>query len=81
MKVLPFYFGKSRIKAIVLGADPTNQSDHGERTELIFAFGVGQDPRYFKPILDNLNVLGLHLEDIYLVGQPLDLRKPLIQSD
>jgi len=66
MNPKPFRFNKSRIKAIVLGADPTNQSDHGVRAELIFAFGIGQDPRYFKPILDNLNVLGLHLEDVYI---------------
>lgn len=27
MNPLAFYFSKSRIKAIVLGADPTNESD------------------------------------------------------
>ncbi len=63
---LPFYFSKSHLKAIVLGADPTNVSDKGQRVDLHHAFGIGQDPRYFQSILDNLNLLGLHLEDIYI---------------
>jgi hypothetical protein len=66
MDPIPFYFSKSRIKAIVLGADPTNQSDHGTMVELHYAFGIGQDPRYFQSILDNLNLLELHLEDLYI---------------
>ncbi|HPE56374.1 MAG TPA: hypothetical protein P5514_09115 [Bacteroidales bacterium] len=66
MEPKPFYFNKSNIRAIVLGADPTNYSDHGKQVNLHYAFGIGQDPRYFQGILENLNLLGLHLEDIYI---------------
>ena len=34
--------------------------------KLQYAFGIGQDPRYFSGILENLNKLGLHLEDLYI---------------
>ncbi|MCB0824019.1 MAG: hypothetical protein KDC09_15080 [Bacteroidales bacterium] len=66
MEPKPFYFNKSNIKAIVLGADPTNYSYHAKQVNLQYAFGIGQDPRYFQGILENLNLLGLHLEDIYI---------------
>jgi hypothetical protein len=61
-----FCFNKSRIKAFVLGADPTNFSKDNKRVELTYAFGIGQNPNYFRVILDNLNLLGIHLEDVYI---------------
>jgi len=66
MKPQPFSFNKSRIKAFVLGADPTNYSKSGKKVLLHHAFGIGQDPRYFNDILGNLNALNLHLEDLYI---------------
>lgn len=62
----PFCFNPKKIKAFVLGCDPTNFSDNGKPAELDFVFGITQDNRYFKDILVNLNQLGLHLEDIYV---------------
>jgi hypothetical protein len=62
----PFVFNKKQVKAFVLGADPTNFSDRGKPIELTYAFGIGQDARYFRDILENLNKLGLHLEDVYI---------------
>lgn len=63
----PFCFNRKGIKAIVLGADPTNFSDSGSTVFLDTVFGVGsEDSRYFHDILNNLNIIGLHLEDIYV---------------
>jgi len=63
-----FCFNKSKIKAIVLGCDPTNFSNKGNRVSLSYAFGIGQDPRYFMDVLKNLNIIGLNLEDIYITN-------------
>lgn len=64
---VPFCFNPGRVKAIVLGADPSNFSDNGQRRILTKVFGIGDgDPRYFMGILDNLREVGLHLEDIYV---------------
>lgn len=61
-----FCFNKNQIKAFVLGADPTNYSDHGREVNLNFAFGIGQNAGYFWLILENLKQLGFHLEDLYI---------------
>jgi len=61
-----FCFNKSQVKAFVLGADPTNFSKDKKRVELHFAFGIGQNPNYFRVILQNLKDIGLHLEDLYI---------------
>jgi len=71
----PFCFNKSRVRAIVLGADPTNYSDGGNQVQLQYAFGIGLDPRYFNGILENLNLLGLHLEDLYIDNLLPDYQK------
>ena len=62
----PFCFNPNKIKAFVLGCDPTNFSDNGKRQELHYVFGIGQDERYFRDILKNLKLIGLHLEDLYI---------------
>lgn len=62
----PFCLNKSQVKAFVLGADPTNFSKDKKRVELYFAFGIGQNPNYFRVPLQNLNEVGLHLEDLYI---------------
>ena len=61
-----FCFNKRQVKAFVLGADPTNFSKDRKRVDLYFAFGIGQNPNYFRVILQNLNEVGLHLEDLYI---------------
>ena len=66
MQSKPFCFNLSQVKAFVLGCDPTNFSDNGSTVVLDYVFGIGQDNRYFKDILNNLNQIGLHLEDIYI---------------
>jgi hypothetical protein len=60
----PFCFNPAKIKALVLGCDPTNFSDNGKPVELTYVFGIGQYHRYFFDILYNLQLLGLHLEDL-----------------
>ena len=62
----PFFFNTKAVKAFVLGCDPTNFSDDGKPVQLKFAFGIGEDYRYFNSILQNLLLIGLHLEDIYI---------------
>jgi len=56
------YCDSRNVKAIVLGADPSNPS--GKRFQ--YAFGLeDQKSRYFSPIKSNLDVLGLKLDDLY----------------
>jgi len=62
----PFCFNKSKVKAFVLGADPTNFSKDNNRVELYFTFGIGQNPNYLRKMLLDLNQVGLHLEDLYI---------------
>ena len=71
----PFCFNRSKVKAFILGCDPTNESNRGKRVDLEFAFGVGKDARYFRPILENLKQLGLHLEDLYIQNLMVDYQK------
>ena len=70
-----FCYNKSKIKAFVLGADPTNFSDHGKPVQIDTVFGIGSgDQRYFDSILKNLEVIDLGLKDIYvqnLIQEPL----------
>jgi hypothetical protein len=61
-----FCFNPKKVKAFVLGCDPTNFSDNGRPFKLDYVFGIGQDHRYFSDILSNLIHVGLHLEDIYI---------------
>jgi len=61
-----FCFNPKKVKAFVLGCDPTNFSDNGRPVELDYVFGIGQDHRYFSDILSNLIHVGLHLENIYI---------------
>lgn len=63
----PFCLTPKKFKVFVLGADPTNFSDHGQPKQLEYVFGILSDePRYFSGILNNLNLIGLHLEDVYV---------------
>jgi hypothetical protein len=62
----PYCFDPAKIKAFVLGCDPTNFSDNGNPVELTYVFGIGQNHQYFSDILSNLQLLGLHLEDLYI---------------
>ncbi len=60
----PFCFDEKRVKAIVLGADPTNTK---ENTQFATVFGIGSgDGRYFRDILSNLKLVGLGLETVYV---------------
>jgi len=55
-----------KFKAFVLGCDPSNNSDNGKQADLEYVFGIGKDDRYFRDIVANLNLIGLHMEDIYV---------------
>lgn len=63
---LPFpdpFKGKNKIKAIVIGADPS--TDTSIRFNTVFDLG-GFDHRYFNAIEKNLNTIGLALDDVYV---------------
>jgi len=62
-----FCYNHKRVKAIVLGADPGNFSDHGNSVEIKVAFAIGSgDARYFNSILKNLSSIGLSITDVYV---------------
>jgi len=64
----PFCYKRNRVRAFVLGADPSNFSGPGETTiffQTVFGLGEG-DARYFSRILSNLKETGLSLEDVYV---------------
>lgn len=64
---LPFVYDINHVKAIILGADPSNFSEHGKTKELTHAFGIGSgDSRYFMSILANLEAINLSIKDVYV---------------
>jgi len=63
----PFCINRKKVKAIVLGCDPSNRSENGETVRFCTVFGIGTgDHRYFRDVLSNLKSVGLNLEDIYV---------------
>lgn len=70
----PYHNSANRIKAFVLGCDPT-AFKNGKRLEFEYVFGIKKDKRYFAGINANLNLLGLDQEYVYiqnLVTEPQD---------
>lgn len=62
-----YVINRSNVKAIILGADPSNFSNSGETVKIKTVFDLGgQDERYFRSILSNINEVGLNLKNIYV---------------
>jgi hypothetical protein len=62
----PYFTNLKKVKAILLGADPSNNSDKGKAVQLEYVFGIGEkDKRYFAGIEKNLAEIDLKREDIY----------------
>jgi hypothetical protein len=62
----PFFHDIKKVKAILLGADPSNNSNNGSAVQLEHVFGInGKDKRYFAGIEKNLAAIGLTRYDIY----------------
>ncbi len=59
-----FYLNRKHVKAIVLGCDPTNTKTK-KRFTTVFGINDGDD-RYFNPILNNLERVGLSKSKIYV---------------
>ena len=57
---------RTRIKAFVLGADPSNFSDNGNTKKISVVFDIGRDKRYFNTINQNLKTIGLSLDTVYV---------------
>lgn len=60
---LPFRVPGSRVRAIVLGTDPSNP--RGILVEKVFGL-ENLDSPYFRAILHNLEQIGLSLQDVYV---------------
>lgn len=60
----PFYQKTDMVKAIVLGADPSNPQD--KTFEYVFGLEQGEKSPYFSLIQANLKHLGLDLSTIYV---------------
>ena len=62
----PFFTDLKKVKAILLGADPSNNSDKGKTVQLEYVFGInGKDKRYFTGIARNLKAINLSQDEIY----------------
>ncbi len=61
----PYFSSGDNIKAIVLGADPSNFSDSGETRIMKTVFDLPKLD-YFRSIITNLNCIGLNLEGVYV---------------
>ncbi|HPI86329.1 MAG TPA: hypothetical protein PLR01_08140 [Bacteroidales bacterium] len=62
----PFFTDLKNVKAILLGADPSNNSNKGRAVQLQHVFGInGKDKRYFMGIEKNLAAIGLSRYNIY----------------
>jgi hypothetical protein len=62
----PYFHDLNKVKAILLGADPSNETDKGKAVQLEYVFGIGgKDKRYFMGIKKNLAEVGLTQEEIY----------------
>ena len=62
------YRGNGPIKAILLGADPTNNGtkDNKGLKELKTVFGIGEFMEFFRPQESNLRQIGLDKENLYI---------------
>lgn len=62
--------GENKIKAILIGADPTNNGTKANPGQMVLhkVFGIGQNCEndFFRPQLSNLKAFGLDKEDIYI---------------
>lgn len=62
-----FCFNRKNVRAIVLGADPSNFSEKKKTVKLSTAFGIGSgNSAYFGGIFENLNLVGIGLHEIYV---------------
>lgn len=63
------YKGKNGLKAILLGADPTNsglkKGDNPLQIKTVFGIGEYNDV-FFRPQLININAIGLNKENLYI---------------
>jgi hypothetical protein len=57
---------KSKIKALVLGTDPSNFSKDNKTVQMATVFDIGKDQRYFAGISRNLELIGLSLENVFV---------------
>jgi hypothetical protein len=63
----PYDFNLPNIKAFVLGCDPTAFNRNHKRLEFEIVFGLEiEDNPYVKGILNNLNLIGIALNGIYV---------------
>ncbi|BAX82350.1 hypothetical protein [Labilibaculum antarcticum] len=71
----PFCSNTDNIKAFVLGCDPTAFDKTGNRLEFEYVFDLGNDERYFKGVIDNLEQISLSIEKVYVQNLVTDYQK------
>ena len=57
---------RHKLKAFVLGCDPTAYDKNKNRVVFEKVFGIGQDGRYFAGIKANLKQLNISMDEIYV---------------
>jgi hypothetical protein len=57
---------KSKIKAFVLGTDPSNFTEDNKTVQMTTVFDIGRDERYFVGINSNLELIGLSLDNVFV---------------
>ncbi|MCX6272125.1 MAG: hypothetical protein NTU44_13075 [Bacteroidetes bacterium] len=62
----PYFNRSNKIRAFVLGCDPTAFDKEGKPIEFMTVFGLDKDNRYFSAIEPNLNELGLSKHCVYI---------------
>lgn len=70
-----FCVDPDKIKAFVLGCDPTAFDKNDNLLQFDYVFDLGKDERYFSSILKNLNLIGISLKDIYVQNLVADYQK------
>lgn len=58
-----YHYDINKVKAVVLGADPSNNN---EELEYVFGLEEKEDSKYFRMTLGNLKEVGLKLEQLYV---------------
>jgi hypothetical protein len=72
---------KTKIKAFVLGTDPSNFSDDKKTVKIATVFDIGKDKRYFDNINSNLQMIGLSLENVYVQNMVRNYMKEETRSN
>jgi hypothetical protein len=72
---------KSKLKAFVLGADPSICGGGSNAIKVNVVFGIGEDKKYFNSVNRNLEQVGLTLENVYVQNLVRNYMKREVKSN